>query len=143
MEDKNTSFELRSEEVQELLTRVPHWMIRWGSIVVLCIMLLLFFVSWLVKYPDVIATQIMITTNVPPQKLEAKTSGKIETILIKDKSEISENTPIAVIENTANYKDVFLLKSIVDTINIDKGNFPFRQTQGTAARRYRKQLCRI
>ena len=102
-------------------------MIRWGSIVVLGIMLMLFFVSWLVKYPDVITTQIMITTNVPPQKLEAKTSGKIEAILIRDKSAISKNTPIAVIENTADYKDVFLLKSIVDTIDIDNGNFPFEK----------------
>ena len=33
-ENKNTSFELRSEEVQEILTRVPHWLIRWGSVVV-------------------------------------------------------------------------------------------------------------
>jgi multidrug resistance efflux pump len=125
MEDKNTSFELRSEEVQELLTRVPHWMIRWGSVVVLCIMLLLFLVSWMVKYPDIISTQIIITTNVPPQKIEAKTAGKIEAILVKDKTEIIKNTPLAVIENTANFKDVFLLKSILDTINIDKDNFPF------------------
>lgn len=127
MEDKNTSFELRSEEVQELLTRVPHWMIRWGSGVVLSIMLMLFFVSWLVKYPDIIPTQIIITTNVPPQKLEAKTSGKIETILTQDKAHIGKNTALAIIENTANYKDVFLLKSIVDTIDIDKSNFPFNK----------------
>ncbi len=125
MEDKNTSFELRSEEVQEILTRIPHWLIRWGSVVVLCILLMLFFVSWLVKYPDIVSTQIVITTNVPPQKLVAKTSGKIEAILIKDKTLISKNTPIAVIENSANYKDVFLLKSIVDTINIGKSSFPF------------------
>lgn len=125
MEDKNTTFELRSEEVQEILTRVPHWLIRWGSVVVLCIILILFFVSWLVKYPDIVSTQIVITTNVPPQKLVAKTSGKIEAILVKDKTIISKNTPIAVIENSANYRDVFLLKSIVDTINIDKSSFPF------------------
>ena len=37
--------ELRSEEVQEILTRVPHWMIRWGSVLVLLIVLSLFFVS--------------------------------------------------------------------------------------------------
>jgi multidrug efflux pump subunit AcrA (membrane-fusion protein) len=118
-------FQLRSEEVQEILTRVPHWLIRWGSVVVLCILLMLFFVSWVIKYPDIVSTQIVITTNVPPQKLVAKTSGKIEAILIPDKTTISKNTPIAVIENSANYKDVFLLKSIVDTINIDKSNFPF------------------
>jgi multidrug resistance efflux pump len=117
--------ELRSEEVQEILKRVPHWMIRWGSAVVLIILLSLFFVSWLLKYPDIITTQIVITTNIPPEKLIAKVSGKIEAILVNDKATISKNTPLAVIENSANYKDAFLLKSIVDTINIDKNKFPF------------------
>jgi len=128
MEDtKVNSFELRSEEVQDILTRVPHWLIRWGSVVVLCILLLLLFVSWFIKYPDIVPTQIVITTNVPPQKLVAKISGRIDAILVKDKSEISKNTPLAVIENSANYNDVFLLKSIVDTINIEKSNFPFEK----------------
>ncbi|WP_396146921.1 HlyD family secretion protein [Flavobacterium sp.] len=122
---EHTEIELRSEEVQEILTRVPHWLIRWGSVIVLCILLMLFFVSWLVKYPDIVSTQIVVTTYVPPQKLVAKTSGKIEAILVKDKEVITKNTPIAVIENSANYKDVFLLKSIIDTINIDNSSFPF------------------
>ncbi len=119
--------ELRSEEVQEILTRVPHWMIRWGSVLVLITVLSLFFVSWLVKYPDVITTQIVITTNTPPEKLVAKVSGKIETILVEDKAIVYKNTPLGVIENSANYKDVFLLKSIVDTIDIDKNKFPFEK----------------
>jgi multidrug resistance efflux pump len=117
--------ELRSEEVQEILARVPHWMIRWGSVVVLIILVSLFSVSWLIKYPDIITTQIVITTNIPPEKLVAKVPGKIEAILVTDKTTISKNTPLAVIENSANYKDVFLLKSIVDTINIAKNKFPF------------------
>ena len=128
-ENKNTSFELRSEEVQELLTRVPHWLIRWGSVVVLTILVMLLLISWIVKYPDIVNSDIVITTNVPPQKLIAKISGKIEVILINDKTIISKNTPLAVIENTANYKDVFLLKSIVDTINIQQTNFPFHKLQ--------------
>lgn len=119
--------ELRSEEVQEILTRVPHWMIRWGSVVVLIIILSLFFVSWLIKYPDIISTQIVISTNIPPEKLVTKVSGKIESLLIKDKMLVSKNTPLAIIENSANYHDVFLLKSIVDTINIDKSKFPFEK----------------
>ncbi len=119
--------ELRSEEVQEILTRVPHWMIRWGSVVVLLIVLSLFFVSWLVKYPDVITTQIVITTNTPPEKLVAKMSGKIEAILVVDKAAVYKNSPLAVIENSANYKDVFLLKGMVDTIDIDKDKFPFEK----------------
>lgn len=124
---ENTEIELRSEEVQEILTRVPHWLIRWGSVVVLSILLSLFFVSWLVKYPDIITTKIVITTNIPPEKLVAKVPGKIEAILINDRTTVSKNTPLAIIENASNYKDVFLLKSIIDTINIDKSKFPFEK----------------
>lgn len=123
----NTEIELRSEEVQEILTRVPNWMIRWGSVVILLILLSLFFVSWVVKYPDVITTQIIITTNIPPEKLVAKVSGKIEALLVNDRTLVSRNMPLAVIENSANYEAVFLLKSIVDTINIDKNIFPFEK----------------
>jgi multidrug resistance efflux pump len=119
--------ELRSEEVHEILTRIPNWLIRFGSFVILILLFIVFFVSWLVKYPDVITSPIIITTNIPPEKLIAKTSGKIETILIQDKQNVDQNTALAVIENAANYKDVFLLKSIVDTIDIEKHIFPFEQ----------------
>ena len=124
---KENKIELRSEEVQEILTRIPNWIIRFGSFVILMLLLVVFFVSWLVKYPDVITSPIVITTNIPPEKLIAKTSGKIETILIQDKQNVNQNTPLAVIENAANFKDVFLLKSIVDTIDIEKQLFPFEQ----------------
>lgn len=125
----HNEIEIRSEEVQDILTKIPHWVIRWGSLVVLIILLLLFSVSWMVKYPDIITTEITITTQIPPEKLVAKTSGKIETILINDKEIIREHTPLAVIENAANYKDVFLLKSITDTISLSNSKFPFEKLQ--------------
>jgi multidrug resistance efflux pump len=121
--------ELRSEEVQDILTKIPHWIIRWGSLVVLVILLLLFLVSWMVKYPDIITTEITITTQIPPEKLVAKTSGKIQAILIDDKAIVNVNTPLAVIENAANYKDVFLLKAITDTISLSNSKFPFEKLQ--------------
>jgi multidrug resistance efflux pump len=123
-----TDFQLRNEEVQEILTRVPHWLIRWGNVVVLSIVLLMLGVSWMIKYPDMISTQISITTQVPPQKILAKTSGRIEAILVADKENVAKETPLAIIENTANYNDVFLLKSCVDHFIIDKNEFPFDKT---------------
>lgn len=125
----HSEIELRSEEVQDILTKIPHWIIRWGSLVVLIILLLLFLVSWMVKYPDIITTEITITTQIPPEKLVAKTSGKIQAILISDKAKVNENTPLAVIENAANYKDVFLLKAITDTISLSNSKFPFEKLQ--------------
>nr|WP_315220101.1 HlyD family efflux transporter periplasmic adaptor subunit [uncultured Flavobacterium sp.] len=130
---EDTTFELRSEEVQDILTKVPHWMIRWGSVLILAILLMLFFISWFVKYPDVVTAEIIITTNVPPEKIVAKASGRIEAILVKNKAVVSKNTTLAIIENTANYKDVFLLKSIIEKYNINdpKVGFPFLLLKNT------------
>ncbi|WP_374174650.1 HlyD family secretion protein [Flavobacterium tructae] len=130
---EDTTFELRSEEVQDILTKVPHWMIRWGTVLIFVIITMLFFVSWFIKYPDVVATQIVITTNIPPEKIVSKSSGRIEAILVKDKSIVSKNSTLAVIENTANYKDVFLLKKIVDEYNINdpRKAFPFELLRNT------------
>ncbi|URC13923.1 HlyD family secretion protein [Flavobacterium sp. B183] len=130
---EDTTFELRSEEVQDILTKVPHWMIRWGTVLIFVIITMLFFVSWFIKYPDVVATQIVITTNIPPEKIVSKSSGRIEAILVKDKSIVSKNSTLAVIENTANYKDVFLLKKIVDEYNINDSRkaFPFELLRNT------------
>ncbi|GAA3744495.1 HlyD family efflux transporter periplasmic adaptor subunit [Flavobacterium ginsengisoli] len=125
---QRTDIELRSEEVQDILTKMPHWMIRWGTVLMFVIIILLFFISWFVKYPDVIKTEIIITTNIPPEKIMSKSSGRIEAILVKNKTLVKKYSTLAIIENTANYKDVFLLKSIVDKHNINnaKEEFPFQ-----------------
>ena len=126
MEENNTTFELRSEEVQDILTRVPHWMIRWGTVLIFAIIMMLFFVSWFLKYPDIVRTEVVITTNIPPEKIVAKTTGRIEAILVKDKEEIIRNTTLAIIENNANYKDVFVLKNCIEHFDLNgTAKFPF------------------
>jgi len=117
--------ELRSEEVQEILTKVPHWMIRWGNVLFLFLILLLFALSWIIKYPDVVISEVILTTENPPQKEYAKVTGKIDTIFVSDSDNVSDQQPLAILENTANYKDVFFLKSIIDTIQIQKHSFYF------------------
>ncbi|WP_103071396.1 HlyD family secretion protein [Aquimarina sediminis] len=125
MPDTLEDIQLRSEEVQEILTRVPHWMIRWGNLLILILALMLLFLSWLVKYPDVIPAEAIITTRIPPQKEYAKVSGKIESILIEDNQIVPKDTPLAILQSSANYKDVFLLKSIVDTMKVNNKSFTF------------------
>ena len=131
--EEHITLELRSEEIQDVLSKTPNWMIRWGTILIFIIIVILFFVSYIIRYPDVVRTDIVITTNIPPEKLVSKSSGRIEAILIKDKAIVEKNTTLAVIENSANYKDVFLLKKIVDEYNINdtKKEFPFALMKNT------------
>ena len=124
---EHNDIELRSEEVQDILTRVPHWMIRWGNIVVLVVLFSMMFGAYFINYPDIVTTQVIITTQNPPEKLVARASGKIAEILVADRTEVKPKTALAIIENTANYIDVFRLKKCVDSISLNKGqfNFPF------------------
>lgn len=125
MSKKLEEIELRSEQVQDILSYVPHWMIRYGNLLFLGLIVLFLGLSWLIKYPDVISTEVLLTTKIPPEKQYANTSGKMENILIIDNASIQKNTPLAIIENTANYKDVYKLKAIIDTIKVNNKAFSF------------------
>ena len=123
MHDNN--IQIRSEEVQEILTRIPHWIIRWGNLLIFILLFLILAMSWIVKYPDTITADIIITTETPPEKLIARSSGRLQVIFESNQKGIVKGTPLAVIENTADYADVFRLASITDTLQIDAENFKF------------------
>ncbi|WAC03633.1 HlyD family efflux transporter periplasmic adaptor subunit [Lacinutrix neustonica] len=125
MSKKLEEIELRSEQVQDILSYVPHWMIRYGNLVFLLLIVLFLALSFFIKYPDVISAQALVTTKIPPQKEYAKITSRIQAILVKDNAIVTPNTPLAILENTANYKDVFLLKSILDTIRPNTQAFYF------------------
>jgi len=125
MPQKNREIEIRSEEVQEILSFVPIWMIRWGNTLFFLLIVMLLFITWFVKYPDVINTEAFITTEIPPQKEYARTTGKIDTLFVKDTQNVVVYQPLGIIENSANYTDVFFLKSVIDTLTIQKESFEF------------------
>jgi multidrug resistance efflux pump len=117
--------DIRSEDVQEILSAVPNWMIRYGNMLILGLIIMLLIISWFVKYPDVIAADNMITTQIPPQKEYARTTGDISAILVNDSDLVHKNQPLAIIENTANHQDVYVLKTIIDTIKVNGTSFDF------------------
>ncbi|MBB6371518.1 HlyD family secretion protein [Chryseobacterium shigense] len=123
------NIELRSESVQDILTQPPHWMIRWGNTVILIILAIILIMSYIIKYPEFIPAPITVTSQNPPEKIEARTNSKIEKILIRDHQEVKKNDILMVIQSTANYKDVLELKKLVDSITPGRlASFPVHIT---------------
>ncbi len=98
--------ELRTEEVQELLGQIPHWMIRWGTSLILCIVCLILLASWLVKYPDVLTSRVLVTTSIPPVNMVARSDGRIQ-FYVKNNQFTGRGEYLAVIENPASTTDVW------------------------------------
>ena len=102
--------ELRCEEVQEILTRPPHALVRWGITVFFSVLALFFISGCFFKYPDVVSAQITVTTEHPPVWIVARGSGKIKDVYGKDRERIEAGKIIAVLENPAETEDVLLLE---------------------------------
>src|SRR5690554_4909982 len=111
MPEKLNDIELRSESVQEILSNPPSWIIRWGITIVFIALMFVILVSFFVKYPDFITSQVIITTQNPPEKIEARTSGKLEKVLVQNQENVKSGQVLAYLETSADYKDILQLKS--------------------------------
>lgn len=108
-DDHLNKIEIRSEEVQEILGTPPSYIIRWGTTIMLIVLTALLLGSWFFRYPDVIDSDITITTENPPAAVVAKSTGKIEQLFVTDTQRVSSNEHLAIIENPARYESVLSL----------------------------------
>ncbi|MCB9336130.1 MAG: HlyD family efflux transporter periplasmic adaptor subunit [Flavobacteriales bacterium] len=106
--------EIRSDEVQEILSHVPNWMIRWGITLIFGIIILLVFIAWFIQYPDTVQGQAIITTQQPPVKLISKTEGYIENLYIKEHTVVKKGQIIAEITNPTNKEAIEYLRTIIN-----------------------------
>ncbi|GHT63706.1 hemolysin [Bacteroidia bacterium] len=113
MTEKAKEIELRSEEMQDILSRPPHILVRSGISVICAIILLLIAGSFFFSYPDIVNGEILITTGNPPVWLIARTNGKIKELNCLDKQQVKAGEILAVIENPAKTNDVLKIKNLL------------------------------
>ncbi|MBN8577384.1 MAG: HlyD family efflux transporter periplasmic adaptor subunit [Cytophagales bacterium] len=116
--------EIRSEEVQEIVNRVPSWIVRWGTILIFAVFLVFLSISWFVKYPDVLKAEVVITTSPSPVSIVARVDGRLK-LLKNDKEPVLAGDVIAFIDGNVNLVDLKSLESILgyDFNTIDPASF--------------------
>lgn len=102
-----------SDEVQEIMGRIPGWVVRWGISVIFSIFITLLGVAYFFKYPEVVTSSIVLTTTNPPTELIARSTGKVEHILVENGQSVLPNELIAVLFNTADYRSVLQLEKVL------------------------------
>lgn len=119
-EKKNeiNKIELRSEEFQEVLGSVPPWILRWGITIIAIAVVILLIGSAVFKYPEIITSKIVLTGSTPPATIMAKTTGKLNELYVHDNQKVKAGDYLAVIENSANTKDIVILKEYLASIDL-------------------------
>lgn len=133
IEDKD--IELKSEEIQEILSRPPHALIRWGITVFFMVISFLFIGGCFFSYPDTVEAGITITTENPPAWIVARSTGKLKEVFLKDKQKVKAGELIGVVNNPADTREVLLLKKELEAFQINdsmicQGHFTGRLTLG-------------
>ncbi len=105
----------QGDHIREIMSRKPMWMIRWGTTLILIVLCLIIFLSWLLKYPDIISAKITITTPIPPARVVARVDGPIRQLLISDQQAVRTGQLLAMIGNPAQLNDVSTLENFLNT----------------------------
>jgi len=71
MSKKIDEIDRHSQEVQDLLGKMPSWLIRNGTLLVIILVMVLVFGSWRFKYPDLVSGTATVTINAADSSLLA------------------------------------------------------------------------
>jgi hypothetical protein len=121
-------FEDHSEEVQEILGRIPKWIVRWGISVLFSLVAIILVGGYFIPYPEKVVLPVKITTlNAPAPIVAQRNSSRLAQWLVEDQQIIEKGDLIGIWETKDNYYHVQLLLAaikerpfykIVDTLNL-------------------------
>jgi multidrug efflux pump subunit AcrA (membrane-fusion protein) len=117
-----------SEPVREIMGTLPGRILKWGTTLIFSVFVLFILIAWFVKYPDLIPSQVEITTKTPPVTLVSKISGRIKHLYVADKSSVAKGQMLAVMETAASMSEISYLRQFLDSVSdinsLKSGRFP-------------------
>ena len=105
-----------SDEVQEIISAVPTWILKWGITTIFVVLTGIILMSALIEYPDVVKTGMRVNSLNSPKSVLARQNSKLIALLVKDGQKVKENQVLAYLETTADPKDVFKIDSNLNLI---------------------------
>lgn len=101
--------ELHSEEVHEIISRPPHWLLRRGITLIFVLMSFAAAAAWWIRYPDIVPASFTLTSGDAPRKVLARSTGRIQKLLVSDGETVSAGQVLLYSESTASHDQVLKL----------------------------------
>lgn len=107
----------RSEMMEEIVSDRPGFLIQWGNLFFLMILMLVGLASWFIQYPDIIQATARLTSINAPKPVVSLINGKLVKLNMTEMQQVSKGQVLGYIESTANHEQVLLLDSNLDSIH--------------------------
>ncbi len=103
----------RTEEVRDIIERMPTKFGLRISLIVIFIFVLMLVFGWAIRYPDVVKGEVTINTSVSPVKLMANTSGKLHLNGVQSQFGVNEHDILAYVEGAASFDTLQHIKNLL------------------------------
>lgn len=113
--ESNDEIKLLSNEVQEIISYRPVWILRNGITLFILIITCLIVLTYFIQYPDVVNTKAKLTSINAPKVVITKTDGKLIKLFAKEGEQKMQGEILGYMESTANNEEVILLSENIDT----------------------------
>lgn len=101
----------RTEEVRDIIERMPNTFARYVTYVVCAILALMILFGYIVKYPDVVSGEVTLSAQQAPLRLIAEQNGRLRINGIQSQDAVQIGQLLAWVDNPADPK-------LIDSIRI-------------------------
>jgi len=107
-----------TDDMQDIITAVPGWLLRWGISLFFGILVLIVLLGALIKYPDIVNAQLKVDSPNSPKPVVSKISGKLVQLLVNEKQVVTAGEPLAYLESTADHDRVLALLASIKLLQL-------------------------
>jgi HlyD family secretion protein len=110
------SFAYHGNEIDEIISKRPPFIVRWGTTYFLLLLLLILLLSWFIQYPDIVTTKAKLTSLNAPKAIVSRTDGQLIKLSVKEGDYVKKNENIGYMESTADADMILFLSNILDSL---------------------------
>lgn len=94
MPSRNSS-QVLSEEIAEFISRRPHWVINWGSSILLSLVLLGLLGAWMIDYPDTVMLPAHLKAVRSPVAVTIPADGRLINLCVSENATVQKGQLLA------------------------------------------------
>lgn len=118
----NHLFVEHGNEIEELISRRPPFIVRRGTMLLFFIMLATILTSWLIRYPDIILASAKLTSINAPKPVITLVNGKLIKLNVHENQQVAKNEVLGFIESTGNHQQIINLSADLQAARISLNN---------------------
>ena len=111
---KNYIVVQKSDELIDIVSEPPTWIMRGGASVITGILFLFLLGTWVIKYPEVLTGNAVVTTRIQPIRVIVPMGGRMTSLLVKDEMRVKKGAILAETENTTQLSNIPAIRQLMN-----------------------------